>query len=177
MELITKDKVEGTATGLKSSQLDTGEILVTRWEPKLRYAWDNGPAIGRYLAELKNGRIIAKTCNKCHRIMIPPRMFCELCWRPSDEWVYVKDTGVVQTFAISHVDWKAGRLDIAGGQRPYTPAVIAIDGASSGMGILHLLEEVDPKDIKIGMRVQAVWKPAKERTGSITDIRFFKPIA
>ncbi|MHC5081466.1 MAG: Zn-ribbon domain-containing OB-fold protein, partial [Planctomycetota bacterium] len=72
--------------------------------------------------------------------------------------------------------WKAGRLDIEGGVRPYTPAVIEIDGASKGMGILHMLEEVDPKKIKIGMRVQAVWKPAEERTGAITDIKYFKPI-
>jgi uncharacterized OB-fold protein len=176
MELITKEKVEGTATPLRRKQLDGGEVLVTHWKPKLEYAWDNGPAIGRYLAELKNGRLIGRECRKCHRVMLPPRMFCELCWRASDEWVFVKDTGTVNTFAISHVDWAAGRLDIAGGQRPYTPAVIEIDGASKGMGILHLLDEVDPEEIKVGMRVQAVWKPAEERTGSITDIRYFKPI-
>ena len=176
MELITKEKVEGTARGLKRQDFESGEILVTNWEPKLEYAWDNGPALGRYLAELKNGRIIGKKCNKCHRVMIPPRMFCELCWRPSDDWVFAEDTGVVNTFAISHVDWKAGRLDIKGGERPFTPAVIEIDGAARGMGILHLLDDVDPKDIKIGMRVKAVWRPADERIGSITDIRYFKPM-
>ncbi len=176
MELITKDKVDRTVTALKRKQLDSGEILVTGWEPKLGYAWDNGPAIGRYLAELKNGRLIARECKKCHRVMLPPRMFCELCWRPSDDWVFVEDTGTVNTFVISHVDWKAGRLDIEGGERPFTPAVIEIDGASKGMGILHHLGDVDPDDIFIGMRVKAVWKPAEERTGSITDILHFAPL-
>ena len=109
--------------------------------------------------------------------MLPPRMFCELCWRPSDEWVYVKDTGVINTFCISHVDWKAGRLDIKGGTRPFTPAVIEIDGASPGMGILHHIDKVKTEKIEIGMRVQAVWKPEEEREGSITDILYFKPIA
>lgn len=176
MELITKEKVDPTATGLKRKELDSGKVLVFGWTPKLEYAWDNGPAIGRYLAELKNGRIIGKRCNKCHRVMIPPRMFCELCWRPSGDWVFVKDTGVVNTFVISHVDWKAGRLDIEGGVRPFTPAVIEIDGAAPGMGILHLLDDVDPKKIAIGMKVRAVWKPADEREGAITDIRYFKPM-
>jgi len=55
------------------------------------------------------------------------------------------------------------------------PAVIEIDGASKGMGIMHLLGEVKPEDIKIGMKVKAVWKPESERTGSITDIEYFKP--
>jgi uncharacterized OB-fold protein len=38
-----------------------------------------------------------------------------------------------------------------------------------------MLGEVDPKEVKIGMRVQAVWKPADERQGSINDILYFKP--
>ncbi len=175
MEIMEKD-VAKTATKLKTQQILEGKVLSVKWEPNLKYAWDNGPALGRYLAELKNGRIIAKKCNKCHRIMIPPRMFCELCWRPTDEWVFVKDTGIVNTWVVSYVDWKAGRLDIKGGVRPITPAVIEIDGASKGMGILHLLDEVDPWKIYRGMRVKAVWKPAEERIGAITDIKYFKPI-
>ena len=51
-----------------------------------------------------------------------------------------------------------------------------IDGASPLHGILHKLGEVKPEDVKIGMKVKAVWKPAKEREGAITDIKYFKPI-
>jgi uncharacterized OB-fold protein len=47
------------------------------------------------------------------------------------------------------------------------------------MGILHLLEEVEPDPVKIhiGMKVQAVWKPKEERQGAITDIKYFRPIS
>ena len=41
---------------------------------------------------------------------------------------------------------------------------------------MHLLGEVEPDEVKIGMKVQAVWKPAKERVGAITDILYFKPV-
>lgn len=173
---ITEQAVLKTSTKLTAEQIRDGKVFTVSWTPNLKYAWDNGPALGRYLQELKNGRIIGKKCRTCHRIMLPPRMFCELCWRPSDEWVYVQDTGTVNTWVISHVDWKAGRLDIEGGVRPYTPAVIEIDGASKGMGILHLLDEVDPWKIYRGMRVKAVWKAPEERQGAITDIKYFKPI-
>jgi uncharacterized OB-fold protein len=37
-------------------------------------------------------------------------------------------------------------------------------------------DEVDPWKITRGMKVKAVWKPAEERTGAITDIKYFKPI-
>ncbi len=175
MEITAKD-LECTASKIDLGDIKKGKVLSVTWEPKLKYAWDNGPAIGRYLAELKNGKIIAKKCHKCHRILIPPRMFCELCWRPTGEWVYVEDTGIVNTWVVSYVDWKAGRLDIKGGVRPFTPAIIEIDGASKGMGILHLLDEVDPWKISRGMKVKAVWKPPKERIGAITDIKYFKPM-
>ena len=52
--------------------------------------------------------------------------------------------------------------------------MIEIDGASSG-GFLHYLGEVKPDEIRIGMKVKAVWKPPEERTGSILDIRYFRP--
>ena len=38
-----------------------------------------------------------------------------------------------------------------------------------------MLGEVSPGDVKIGMEVEAVWKPVAERTGSILDIAYFKP--
>ncbi len=159
---------------LKDSDMKDGKVLTVHWKPDLQYAWDNGVAIGRYLEELRNGRIIARKCNKCRRIMLPPRMFCELCWRPTDEWVYVKDTGKVNTWSVCYVNWDASR--IKKGEKPHLPAVIEIDGASPGTGILHKLGEVDPDKIKVGMKVRAVWKKPAEREGKITDILYFKPV-
>ena len=34
-------------TNLKSSELAKGKVLTTEWEPDLKYAWDDGVAIGR----------------------------------------------------------------------------------------------------------------------------------
>ena len=147
------------------------EAFSTSYVPKLRYAWDVGEAIGRYLEELKQGRLIARRCHQCKRVMIPPRMFCERCFRPTDEWVYVKDTGRINTFSLCYVTWDVRIL-----KKPEIPAVIEIDGASPGMGILHLVRDVDPKKVHIGMRLKAVWKPAAKRTGSITDIAYWTPI-
>lgn len=158
-------------TPVRSADLKKGRVFTTTYVPRIQYAWDTGQAIGRYLEELKNGRLIARRCNNCQRIMIPPRMFCERCFRPTHDWVVVKDTGTVNTFSLSYVSWDVRRL-----KKPEIPAVIEIDGASKGMGILHVLGNVSPKAVRIGMKVRAVWKPAKQRTGSITDIAYFEPI-
>ncbi|HSV97272.1 MAG TPA: Zn-ribbon domain-containing OB-fold protein [Spirochaetota bacterium] len=157
--------------GLSGGEYD--KALKISWKPELKYAWDNGIAIGKYLRALKEGEILGALCEKCGRIMLPARSFCELCWRPTDEYLPVKDTGKVNTFAICHVNWDASRL---GPDEPrHMPAVIEIDGASDGQGIMHLLGNVKPENVKIGMKVKAVWKPEKEREGSITDIKYFEP--
>jgi hypothetical protein len=38
-----------------------------------------------------------------------------------------------------------------------------------------MLGDVDPQQVHIGMKVQAVWKPPAEREGSILDIKHFRP--
>ncbi len=157
--------------GLTSKEYE--KALKTTYQPRAEYAWDNGIAIGKYLEGLKNGIILASECYECGRKMLPARAFCELCFRPSDRYIPVEDTGVVNTFAICHVNWDASRLK--DDEPRHLPAVIEIDGASQGQGIMHLLGNVKPEDIKIGMKVKAVWKPEKEREGTITDILFFEP--
>src|SRR5919197_5011804 len=157
-------------TPLDEKSLKQGKTFSVSYVPKLRYAWDTGEAIGRYLAELKEGRLIARACRKCERVMIPPRMFCERCFRPTDEWVYVKDTGKILTFSLCYVSWDVRRL-----KQPQIPAVIEIDGASPGMGILHVVKKIAPEKVRIGMAVRAVWKSKTQRIGSVTDIDYWEP--
>jgi len=156
---------------VKSEDIKAGKVGVVRFRPRIRYSWSAGAAMSRFLEELKNGRILATTCNKCRRIMVPPRVFCEQCFKPTDGWTYVKDTGRINTFSISHIAGDASRI-----KEPIVVAVIELDGASKGMGILHVMGEVKPKDVKFDMKVKAVWKPPSERTGAITDIKYFKPL-
>jgi acetyl-CoA C-acetyltransferase len=133
-----------------------------------RYAWDAGVAIGRFLDGLEEGLILGRECRSCRRILVPPRMFCERCFRGTDAWVEVEQTGIVQTFSICHVRWDMQPLD-----EPEIPAVISIDGSDGGL--LHMLGDVAPDDVSVGMAVEAVWRPESERTGSILDIAYFRP--
>ena len=135
-----------------------------------RYAWDTGIAVSGYLRGLRKGRILGRYCRRCRRTVVPPRMFCEQCFRPTDRWVQVANTGRVNTFSICYIRWDMVQL-----QEPEIPAVIEIDGASPGIGIMHKLGEVDPDNVRVGMEVEAVWKRERERQGSILDIRYFRP--
>ena len=157
--------------GLRESDFRDKNVLFNEWYPNAQFAWDAGVAIGRYLDELKRGQLVGVHCRKCNRTVIPPRSFCEWCFRPMDDWVHLPDTGTVNTFSLCYVTWNMKHLT-----DPEIPAVIDIDGTSPLVGIMHKLGEVDPKAVRIGMQVQAVWKPPEEREGSILDIKYFKPL-
>ena len=166
-----------SGTSLTDHALTAGEVLVSMWHVKSDYHWDAGIAMGRYLEGFKQGKIIGVRCPECNRTMVPPRAFCELCFRPLDDWVELSDTGRINTYSVSFVNWDASRR-----RTPEVPAVVEIDGASPGMAILHLigevgesLEEITVK-LKLGTPVQAVWKPAEEREGAVTDTKYFRPI-
>ena len=135
-----------------------------------RYAWDTGIAVSEYLRGLKRGVILGRECRNCRRVLVPPRMFCEECFRATDRWMDVPDTGTVNTFSICYIRW-----DMAPLKEPEIPFVLDIDGPTPGMGFMHKLGEVRPDDVRVGLEVEAVWKPEEEREGSILDIRYFRP--
>ena len=158
-------------TALSERDFQEGRVLFTHDKLNARYAWDTGVAVGAYLAALKAGHLLGAHCPTCRRTVIPPRMVCEQCFRPMDRFVELEDTGTVNTFSLCYVTWDVQRIS-----EPIIPAVIEIDGAAPLAGIMHLLGGVDPQAITVGMRVKAVWKPAAERQGAITDILHFRPL-
>ena len=151
-------------------ETEAGRYLTTSYQATLRYSWSAGVAIGRFLRGLKDGELWGRECDGCGRTLVPPRMYCEECFRPTDRWSRLRDTGKVTTYSVAYVNFDASRR-----KDPILVAVIEIDGASPMMGILHLLGEVRPEDIRVGMRVRAVWKARSERKGAITDIKYFRP--
>lgn len=161
---------------LKESDLKERKVLTTEWNFNLRYNYTAGVAMSRFLSELKDGKIIGRSCRKCGRILVPPRMFCEWCWKSTDEWVYVSDTGAVNTYGAAYVATDG----ITRLEKPLLMGVIQLDVPAKlprfFAGFMHLIGEVEAENVKIGMQVKAVWKPREERVGDITDIKYFKPV-
>jgi hypothetical protein len=78
------------------------------------------------------------------------------------------DTGTITTFAIINIPFAGQKI-----KPPYVAAYILLDGAD--IPFLHLVTEIDAADVRMGMRVQAVWKPSEERDFGIDTIDFFRP--
>ena len=165
-----KTDMPPSGTPLSEEDLANRNVLTVMYHPQAKYAWATGVAISKFLGGLKEGRICGSKCEKCGRIVVPPRIFCEYCFRRSDSYLTLPDTGIINTYSVSHISTDTTRL-----KTPIIPAVIEIDGTDKA-GFLHILGEIEPNTIRIGMKVKAVWKHVSERTGSIMDIHYFRPI-
>ncbi len=129
-----------------------------------------GIAGERFFREIKdNARILGTHCQACDLTYVPATMFCERCFNELDKWVEVASRGYVFTYTVLHRDLEDKPLD--------PPAILAyVKLDSSDGGLVHYLGEIEPECVCIGMEVEAVFKDAAEREGSILDIRYFRPV-
>ena len=117
----------------------------------------------------EEARILGTRCQACGLTYVPATMFCERCFAELDEWVEVHSTGHVFTFTVLYRDLDDKPLD-----EPAVLAYVKLDGADGGL--VHYIGETEKNPVHIGMEVEAVFKEAAEREGSILDVKYFRPI-
>lgn len=153
-----------------SPMLEGIEPVIGTERPRIwRYTYSAGPIRSKFLIELRdNKRIMGTKCPVCNRVYLPPRPTCFVCFSQLDKWVEVSDKGTLMTYTVVYQPEPAHPVDV-----PFVFGIIKLDGADTS--IAHLVSEVNPEDLRIGMRLQAVFN--EERQGSILDIKYFKPLS
>lgn len=121
-----------------------------------------------FLRALKEGTLLGARSGDNGKIYFPPREADPATGKELDQFVELPDTGTVTTFAIINIPFAGQKI-----KPPYVAAYILLDGAD--IPFLHLVTEIDAADVRMGMRVQAVWKPSEERDFGIDTIDFFRP--
>jgi hypothetical protein len=134
----------------------------------LPYHYVAGDNRAQYLAALKDKRILGSKCSKTGKVFVPPLVNAPDSFAPAPELVEVADRGVVTTFCIVNIPVIGRDLEL-----PYVAASVALDGAA--ISIFALIQECKPDQARMGMRVEAVWKPDGERKGDHEDIQYFRP--
>lgn len=118
--------------------------------------------------KLLGGRTRSGRDGKPGKVYFPPKEADPATGLALDEFIELPDVGTVTTFAIINIPFPGQRI-----KPPYVAAYVLLDGAD--IPFLHLVVEIDPADVRMGMRVQAVWKPREEWGLGIDNIDYFKP--
>ena len=134
----------------------------------LPYNYVAGDYKARYLRALKEKKFIGSKCSKTGKVFVTPLVNSPESFAPCTEFVALEGRGVVTTFCIVNIPVIGRDL-----QLPYVAASVALDGAD--ISIFAAIQECEAKNVRMGMRVEAVWKPDGERHGDHEDIRYFRP--
>jgi hypothetical protein len=134
----------------------------------LPYDYVAGDYKARYLRALKDKKILGSKCSKTGKVFVPPIVNSPESFAPATEFVELPDRGVITTFCVVNIPVIGRNLEI-----PYVAASVALDGAA--ISIFAAIQECKLEDVRMGMRVEAVWKPDGERHGDYEDIQYFRP--
>ncbi|HEY1442442.1 MAG TPA: OB-fold domain-containing protein [Mycobacterium sp.] len=121
-----------------------------------------------YLRAIAEGKLLGAKTGENGKVYFPPHGADPATGRPTTEFVELPDKGTVTTFAIINIPFKGQRI-----KPPYVAAYVLLDGAD--IPFLHLVADVEAHEVRMGMRVEAVWKPREEWGFGIDNIEYFRP--
>ncbi len=134
----------------------------------LDYTYAASPEESAFYRGLAEGRIVGQRCPACAKVYVPPRSACPADGTPTTDEVELSQTGTVTTFCIVNVPFLGQRIT-----PPYVSAYVLLDGAD--IAFLHLILDIPAEEVRMGMRVEAVWKPREEWGTTIENISHFRP--
>jgi uncharacterized OB-fold protein len=151
-----------------TEKLEGMDVWIYHGQIYIPNTYSAGAVGSRFLIELRdNKRIMGTRCPTCNRVYVPARSSCKDCFGQLDEWVEVSNRGTLLTYTVCE---QKNRVQPA--ETPIVYGIIQLDGSDTGF--VHMLGEVELEQLRIGMRVQAVFK--EKREASILDIKYFKPL-
>ncbi len=141
---------------------------VTRFKAPVRldYVVTAGSVTADFLRAILQGRLVGRRCPACENVYLPPRSSCPTCAVITTEEVEVGPAGTVTTFSVIRFPVEGQVLE-----PPYACAHVLVDGTDTPL--LHIVGDCDVDDIRMGMRVEAVW--ADELKPTLASVRYFKP--
>jgi hypothetical protein len=93
------------------------------------------------------GKLLVKRCDSCSRLHWYPRPLCPHCLSDKTSWLQCSGRGTIYSFTVTR---KPGP--------PYAMAYVALD---EGVTLLTNIVNCDLDTIRIGDRVQVVFKPTE----------------
>lgn len=133
------------------------------------YKHSTGETIGRFLAGLKEQKRIWGQRVAGQGVVVPPLGYSEVDGSVGADWVEVKPTGTIVAVAVVH--------EPVAHLHPYPPpfafVLVRLDGADTALA--HVVKD-DLARLRVGSRVEAVWRADEERVGSVRDIACFRVI-
>jgi len=158
--------VSDTATETEGGE--RGPVTHLATPIRLEYNFTAGIAQSRYLRGLAEGKFIGQRCPVCHKVYVPARGSCPTDRVATTDEVVLSNSGTVTTYCIVNVPFAGQTIEI-----PYICAQVLLDGAN--LSFMGLIQEIPTDEVRMGMRVEAVWVPDDELGPTLASVKYFRP--
>jgi uncharacterized protein len=145
----------------------TPEFVEQTWD--LAYRHSMGETVGRFFSGLRQKQILGRRCGQCKRVLVPPRSYCDRCYRATDEWVKVGHRGTVEMYTIVYHQFRHMPPP------PYILGYVRLDGSATGLlGYIRGIDAATPESVTnaIGKSATAEIRFLETPVGRVTDYWF-----
>ncbi len=156
------------ANGTPKDGGDRGPVTTLATPMRLDYQFSAGVAQSKTLRGYAEGKFIGQRCPVCQKVYVPSRGSCPTDGVPTDEEVVLGNTGTVTTFCIVNVPFAGQSIQI-----PYICAMVLLDGAD--ISFMGLIQEMPIEEVRMGLRVEAVWVAPEELGPTLASVKHFRP--
>ena len=147
---------------------ERGPVTTLATPIRLDFDFTPGVAQSKFLRGLKQGKFLGQRCEVCGKVYVPSRGSCPTDGVPTTQDVELSNSGTITTYCVVNVPFAGQSIEI-----PYICAQILLDGAN--LSFMGLIQEIATDQIRMGMRVEAVWVDADELTPSLASVKYFRP--
>ncbi|WP_234390695.1 Zn-ribbon domain-containing OB-fold protein [Nocardia suismassiliense] len=158
----------GEKSDTTAAAVDGEPVTMLTTPVDLAYKHTASPQETVYLRGLAEGKLLGGRTDAAGKVYFPPRGANPTDGRPTDEVVELPDRGTVTTFCIVNVPFLGQRI-----KPPYVAAYVLLDGAD--IPVLHLVLGCEASEVRMGMRVEAVWKPREQWGYGLENVDHFRP--
>jgi uncharacterized OB-fold protein len=137
-----------------------GSWYLAGWQWK----FESMALIQKSMEGFKHKKMIGNKCPGCGLVYFLPKPFCRCLSRP-DEFVEIKDVGTVTTYTFSGAWSYGGITDEGPTGTPYIIAGVVFDGSDTMT--VSLIEDAEPEQMFVGMRVKIKWPEDMESSSNI----------
>jgi uncharacterized protein len=119
------------------------------------------PNLDRFADGLLAGKLIGQKCPACGRVYLPGKGYCpiDVVEMSEADDTEVSDVGTVTGFTIVTPVRYYGQQET----EPFVHASVLLDGADNALGGQDITG-IPHEELRMGLRVRAVWKPPAERS-------------
>ena len=106
------------------------------------------------------GELRLQRCGNCGKYRFPANRWCPACRSDRSEWVATSGKGAIWSWCVFHKGY------FEGFELPYAVVLVELD---EGVRMYSNIVDVAPADLRVGMRVRAVFDKA---TDAVTLVKF-----